>query len=69
MNDDQIDQLEFIDKTERDYFAQAKLGEDIRVFLVSPAGRYLHGCAKQEVENYRDALESCKRSPKQPGFS
>lgn len=54
-----IEQLEFIDRTEQEYFAQAKLGEDVREFLVGPVGRYLHGCAKQELEKYRDELERC----------
>lgn len=56
---ERISQLEFVDRTEQEYFAQAKLGEDVREFIVSPVGRYLHGCAKQEVERYRDALEQC----------
>lgn len=59
ISDDRIEQIQFIDKNEQDYFAQAKLGEDIREFLVSAPGRYLHGCAKQEIEQYRDALEKC----------
>lgn len=57
--EERLAQIQFIDRTEQDYFAQAKLGEDVRVFLFSPVGRFLHGCAKQELENYRDALEKC----------
>ena len=57
--EERVAQLEFIDRTEQEYFAQAKLGEDVREFLVSPVGRYLHGCAKQEVGRYRDELEQC----------
>ena len=44
-------QLAFINDTERQYFAEAVIGEEIRLFLVSSAGRYLHGCAKQEFED------------------
>ena len=39
--------VEFINDQEREYFAEAHLGEQVRSFLVSPAGRYLHGRAKQ----------------------
>jgi hypothetical protein len=58
-SDYNLDTIQFIDNAERDYFAQAKLAEDTKDFLVSSVGRYLHGCAKQEVEQYRDALEQC----------
>lgn len=51
--------LEFISDQERIYFEQAKLGEDVIAFLNSKVGRYLHGCAKQEIEELRDALERC----------
>ena len=49
--------ISFVDKAEQTYFAQAQLGDDIYAFLKSPTGRYLHGCAKQEVEALRDAME------------
>ena len=51
------DEIQFLDDTERTYFAQAKLGQDVFDFLKSPVGKYLHGCAKQEVEALRDELE------------
>jgi hypothetical protein len=51
--------LEFSSAAEREQFAQAKLGEDAIAFLTSPVGRYLRGCAKQEIESLRDALEEC----------
>ena len=52
-----MDDIKFIDEREREYFVQAKMGQDVLDFLRSPIGRYLHGCAKQEVEELRDALE------------
>ena len=54
-----MSELEFVDEKERLYFAQAKLGEEVHQFLRSDVGRYLHGCAMQEVEELRDALEKC----------
>lgn len=56
---DDFASLQFVDMQEREYFAKAKLSEDVRVFLSSDTGRYLHGCARQAVEEYRDALEKC----------
>lgn len=51
--------ISFVDETERELFAVAKLGEDVRAFLTQhPVGRYLHHRAKLEIENCRnDALE------------
>ena len=51
--------LEFLNDQERTYFAQARLGEEVIQFLNSNVGKYLHGCAKQEVEELRNALEEC----------
>ena len=48
--------IEFIDEQERQYFAEAVVGEDIRNFLVSDTGRYLHGRAKQEYDRCRDEM-------------
>jgi hypothetical protein len=51
--------LQFADETEREIFAVAKLGEDVRAFLTQhPVGRYLHHRAKMEIEHCRtEALE------------
>lgn len=49
-------QLEFINEQEREYFAEAVLGEDARQFLQSSVGRYLHGCARQEYDRCRDKM-------------
>jgi len=48
--------IEFINETERTYFAEAVLGEDVREFLTSQTGRYLHGCAKQEYDRCRNEM-------------
>lgn len=49
-------QLEFINDQEREFFAEAVLGEEVRQFLSSTTGRYLHGCAKQEYDRCRDEM-------------
>jgi len=49
-------QLEFINDTEAQYFAEAVLGEEMRQFLSSSAGRFLHGCAKAEYDKCRDKM-------------
>lgn len=56
-NEERVQDIEFIDKAEQEYFAQARLGDDVFEFLRSPTGRYLHGCAKQELQLLRDAME------------
>lgn len=48
--------VEFISEQEREYFAEAHLGEQVRDFLVSPVGRYLHGRAKQTILDCKDKL-------------
>ena len=52
-------EISFVDETERELFAVAKLGEDVRAFLTQhPVGRYLHHRAKLEIEACRtEALE------------
>jgi hypothetical protein len=52
------DEIDYIDEKERELFARAQLSEQVKDFLVSPVGRYLHGRARQEVEQAQvDALE------------
>ncbi len=48
--------VEFISEQEREYFAEAHLGEQVRDFLVGPVGRYLHGRAKQVIQDGKDKL-------------
>lgn len=43
--------IEFASEQERTYFAQAVLGIEAREFLNSAVGRFLHGCAKQELND------------------
>lgn len=51
--------VSFVDERERELFAAASLGEDVRNFLMNdPVGRYLHHRAKQTVKQSEiDALE------------
>jgi hypothetical protein len=48
--------IDFIDEAERQHYIEAKLGEHIRDFLVTVQGRYMHGRAKADVENVKNAL-------------
>lgn len=48
--------IEFVNEQEREYFAEAVIGEEVRQFLVSDVGRYLHGRAKQEYDRCRDEM-------------
>lgn len=48
--------IEFVNEQEREYFAEAVIGEETRQFLVSNVGRYLHGCAKQEYDRCRNEM-------------
>lgn len=48
--------VHFVSEQEREYFAEAHLGEQVRSFLVSSAGRYLHGRAKQTINDCKDEL-------------
>ena len=51
-----INKLEFVDHQEKVYFAKAQLGEQVRLFLVSPVGRYLHARAKQDYEEAKEEM-------------
>lgn len=53
---DPTQQLEFINETERQYFAEAVIGEEVRQFLQSEVGRLLHGSAKAEYDKCRDKM-------------
>lgn len=56
---DLINTLEFVDNNERQHFARAQMGEQIRAFLVSPAGRYLHGRAKLQLQEAQTKALDC----------
>jgi hypothetical protein len=48
--------VEFADDRQRLLFARAQLGEQVRDFLVSPVGRYLHERAKEDLEQVKIQL-------------
>ena len=48
--------IEFVNEQEREYFAEAVIGEEVRQFLLSSVGQYLHGCARQEYDLCRDKM-------------
>ncbi len=48
--------LDFINEQEREYFAEAVIGEEVRQFLTSSTGQYLHGRAKQEYDRCRNEM-------------
>ena len=49
-------QLQFINEAEKQFFAEAVIGEDIKNFLMSTTGQFLHGCAKSEYDRCRDQM-------------
>jgi hypothetical protein len=51
--------VEFISDQERLHFEEARLGETVREFLVSPVGRYLHGRALIQLQEAQTALVDC----------
>lgn len=46
-NSSQISHLSFVDEQEKQYFAEAVVGQEMLDFLNSTTGQFLHGCAKQ----------------------
>lgn len=48
--------VEFVDETERELFARAELGEQVRAFLTSDVGRYLHGRSKNMLEQAKEDM-------------
>ncbi len=52
------EEIEFVDDRERELFARALLNEQVRKFLSSEVGRYLHGRARADlIECQNKALE------------
>lgn len=51
-----LETLEFVSEREQTLFAQAQLGEQLRDFLATPAGRYLFGRAQIEIAKCKDEL-------------
>lgn len=56
---DLVNTLDFVDKNEQIHFARAQLGEQVREFLTGPAGRYLHGRAKMQLQECKDKALEC----------
>ena len=54
-----VSRLEFVDATEQAHFARAQLGEQVREFLSGPAGRYLHGRAKLQLQECQEKSLDC----------
>ena len=48
--------LEFSDQEEKLLFSQAKLGVEAQRFFDSDLGRYVRGCAAQEIREAQDAM-------------
>lgn len=59
MTEEQQYEGDFLDESERLYFAQAHLGVEVTQFLSSNVGRYLHGRAIQEYEQAKEDLLKC----------
>jgi len=58
-----MENIHFEDDREREIFARAALGQQVRDFLESPVGRYLHGRCRNEIEQCEvDALEALTAS-------
>jgi len=58
-NTNLINTIEFVDRNERIHFAKAQLGEQVKDFLRGPAGRYLHGRAKQQLQECQEKALEC----------
>lgn len=58
-NEDLVNTLEFVDKNEQVHFARAQLGEQVKDFLRGPAGRYLHGRAKLQLQECQEKALEC----------
>lgn len=56
---DLVNNMEFVDEQEKIHFAKAQLGEQVRQFLASPAGRYLHLRAKQQLQECQEEALDC----------
>ena len=52
----QYENVEFVDDAEREIFARAELGEQVRSFLLSDVGRYLHGRCKTQLEQAKEDM-------------
>lgn len=48
--------IEFVNEGEEEYFIRARLGDEVRDFLLSPTGRYLHQRVKIDYEDAKEQL-------------
>jgi hypothetical protein len=51
-----FENIEFVNEQEKEYLAEAILGEEVRQFLTSSIGRFMWGCAKSEYDKCRDQM-------------
>jgi hypothetical protein len=58
-NDQDFSGLTFVDEAERLHFARARLGHETLTFLRSNVGKYLHGRAKQDLEESMQGMSNC----------
>lgn len=58
-NDQDFSGITFVDEGERLHFETARLGNETLMFLRSNVGRYLHGRAKQELDEAKEAMSKC----------
>ncbi len=53
------DLLRSLSPESRTFFAEAALGRDAREFVASDLGRYMVGCARQDVADAQEKLARC----------
>jgi hypothetical protein len=51
-----FENIQFVNEQEKEYLAEAILGEETRQFLSSSVGRFLWGCAKAKYDECRDKM-------------
>ena len=56
MSENDYSNVEFIDEAEQAFFHEARLGIEVTSFVNSEVGRFLHGRAKLDVDEARDAI-------------
>ena len=59
MKEESLKNVTFVDDREKLYFATARLGIQAIEFLNGPTGRYLHGRAKQQLDQCKEAGLRC----------
>lgn len=54
-----LSEIDHFDTKIEELLARARLGEQVRAFLTSPVGRYLHGRLKIDYEESKEQLLQC----------